>query len=374
MSVQADKGQLAAADAAFGTDLYARLAGPGNLIFSPASIAAALRMTLIGARGETAVEMARVLHLANVEAARQAQAQLASIPAGDDLTLRVVNTAWIDSGASVREEFLRQPVSVQRADFAHQPEATRQAINAAVEEQTAGKITGLIQPGVISVLTRLMLVNAIYLKARWQHQFPARNTRKEPFVPERSDATPVDMMHMEERLAYHRGDGFEAVLLPYQGGPLAMAIVLPDGPLSQFPLEALGGVSGVLSGLLTGPEEYQVDLRLPKFRVEAEFLLADTLRALGIALAFSADADFSGICDEPFRIDQVIHKAFIDVDEQGTEAAAATAMVLHAAAVRRQPTRRVAVTVDRPFLFAVIEATSGLPLFLGQFTQPQSRP
>jgi serpin B len=130
----------------------------------------------------------------------------------------------------------------------------------------------------------------------------------------------------------------------------------------------------VLSGLLTGPEEYQVDLRLPKFRVEAEFLLADTLRALGIALAFSADADFSGICDEPFRIDQVIHKAFIDVDEQGTEAAAATAMVLHAAAVRRQPTRRVAVTADRPFLFAVIEATSGLPLFLGQFTQPQSRP
>jgi serpin B len=370
VSVQAEPGYLAAADAAFGTDLYTRLAGPGNLVFSPASVAAALRMALIGARGETAVEMARVLHLGSVEAARQAQEQLAGIPASEALTLRVVNTAWIDSGLSVREEFLRQPVSVEQADFAHEPEATRQAINAAVEEQTAGKITGLIGPGLVSALTRLVLVNAIYLKARWQHEFPLQGTGKEPFYPERSDASPVDMMHMDERLAYQRGDGFQAVLLPYRGGPLAMAIVLPDGPLSQFPLEALGGVSGVLHGLLADGEQYQVDLRLPRFRVEAEFLLRDTLQALGIALAFSADADFSGICDERLRIDEAIHKAFIDVDEQGTEAAAATGFVFRAAAMRRQPAQRVRFTADRPFLFAVIEKTTGLPLFLGQFTSP----
>jgi serpin B len=370
VSVRAEAGQPAAADAAFGTDLYQRLAGPGNLVFSPASIAAALRMALIGARGETAVEMARVLHLASVEAARQAQVQLASIPASDDLVLRVVNTAWIDSGLSLHEEFLRQPVSVQRADFAREPEATRQAINAAVGEQTSGKITSLIQPGLISALTRLVLVNAIYLQARWQHEFPVENTRKEPFYPERSDATPVDMMHSDERLAYYRGDGFQAVSLPYMGGPLAMAIVLPDGPLSQFPLEALGGVSIVLRGLLASPGEYQVDLRLPKFRVAAQFLLGDTLQALGVGLAFSAGADFSGICDEPLHIDQAIHKAFIDVDEQGTEAAAATAVVVRAAAMRRQPSQRVTFTADRPFLYAVIETTTGLPLFLGQFTGP----
>jgi serpin B len=370
VSVQSDRGQLAAADAAFGTDLYTRLAGPGSLVFSPASIAAALRMALIGARGETAVEMARVLHIASVEAARQAQEQLVSIPASDDLTLRAVNTAWIDSALEVREEFLRQPVSVERADFAHEPESARQAINAAVEDQTAGKITGLIQPGDISTLTRLMLVNAIYLKARWQYEFPAPDTRKEPFYPERTDGTPVDMMHMDQRLSYHRGDGFQAVLLPYRGGPLAMAVVLPDGPLSQFPLESDGGISGVLSGLLAAPEAYQVDLRLPKFHVETRFLLGDTLRALGIALAFSPDADFSGICDEPFQIGEVIHKAFIDVDEQGTEAAAATAVVLLAAAMRRRPSQRVSFTADRPFLYAIIETTTGLPLFLGQFTGP----
>ena len=370
MSVRPDTEQLVAADAAFGTDLYGKLAGPANLVFSPASVAAALRMALIGARGETAVEMARVLHLASAEAARQAQGQLASIPASDALTLRVVNTAWIDSGLSVREEFLAQPASVQRADFSGDPEVARRAINMAVEEQTAGKISGLVQPGLISALTRLVLVNALYLKARWEHEFPAGNTRKEPFYPERSDATPVDLMHMAERLAYYRGDGFQAVLLPYKGGPLAMAIVLPDGTLSQFPLEALGGVYGVLRGMLAGREEYEVDLRLPKFRVEAQFLLGDTLRALGISLAFSAEADFSGICDEPLHIDQAIHKAFIDVDEQGTEAAAATAAVVRVMAMRRQPARRVAFTADRPFLFAVVETATGLPLFLGQFTGP----
>jgi serpin B len=369
VSVRADAEQLAAADAAFGTDLYGQLAGPASLVFSPASVAAALRMALIGARGETAVEMARVLHLASAEAARQAQGHLASIPASDALMLRVVNTAWIDSGLSVREEFLRQPASVERADFAREPQAARQAINTAVEEQTAGKISNLIQPGLISPLTRLVLVNAIYLKARWQHEFPAGNTSKEPFYPERSDGTPVDMMHDDERLAYHRGDGFQAVLLPYKGAPLAMAIVLPDGPLSQFPLQALG-LPAVLRGLLAGPEEYEVDLRLPKFRVEAQFLLGDTLRALGIDLAFGPGADFSGICDEPLHIDQAIHKAFIDVDEQGTEAAAATAAVARVMAMRRQPAQRVAFTADRPFLFAVIETPAGLPLFLGQYTGP----
>ncbi|HTU71956.1 MAG TPA: serpin family protein [Trebonia sp.] len=368
--MRADAEQLAAADAAFGTDLYGQLAGPGSLVFSPASVAAALRMALVGARGETAVEMARVLHLASAEAARQAQGRLARIPASDVLTLRVVNTAWIDSGLSLREEFLRQPVSVERADFSHAAQAARRAINATVEEQTAGKVSGLIRPGIISALTRLVLVNTIYLKARWQHEFPAGNTRKEPFYPERSDGTPVDMMHSGQRLAYRRGDGFQAVLLPYKGGPLAMAIVLPDGPLSQFPVQALGGVAAVLGGLLASPEEYQVDLRLPKFRIEAQFLLGDTLQALGIGLAFSSAADFGGICDQPLHIDQAIHQAFIDVDERGTEAAAATAAVVQVMAMRRQPARRVAFTADRPFLFAVIETATGLPLFLGQYTGP----
>jgi serpin B len=382
--------EQATADAAFGTDLYTRLAGPGNVVFSPASIAAALRMALVGARGETANEMARALHLSFPEAAAGGLRHLTEIAAASDGLLSVYNTAWISSALSVRADFLDQPVTVERADFTRQPEAARQAINAAVAGQTAGKITDLIQPGLIGALTRLVLVNAIYFKARWEHQFPPRDTRKEPFfggyggvlrssarVAEHLEGpapTQVDMMHMRARLAYHHGDGFATVLLPYEGGPLAMAVVLPDGPLPELAgrLDGLGGVSGVLRGVIADRTEYDVDLRLPKFTVTAAFLLRDTLQALGMGRAFSAGADFSGITDEePVQISEVVHKAFIDIDEQGTEAAAATAVIMRAAGfVQKPPAKRVVVTVDRPFLFAIVETASGLPLFLGQVTRP----
>jgi serpin B len=369
--------ELAVADAAFGTDLYARLAGPGSLVFSPASIAAALRMALIGARGETATEMAAVLHLPGPADARDAQQWLTdhlreARQAG--LTLTAVNTAWLDRALNVRPEFLDQPVTVRRADFRNAAEAARQAINAAVKEQTAGKITDLIQPGMVSLATRLVLVNAIYLNARWEHQFPAGNTRKAPFYPEGTGPSHVDMMHLDARLAYHEGDGFQSVLLPYEAGPVAMAIVAPRESLAAFTgrLPALGGLAGVLRGLLDGPEQCDVDLRLPKFKVTAGFLLRDTLSALGMSRAFSEAADFSGIStDEQLWIDEAIHKAYIDVNEEGTEAAAATAVVMRALGMfRPAPARRVVLTADHPFLFAVLDTRSGLPLFLGQFTRP----
>lgn len=366
-----DAWQQATADAAFGTDLYKALAGPGNLVLSPASIAAALRMALIGARGETAEEMARVLHLPSAEAARAASDELASIPAGGDITLRVVNTAWIESGLSVRRQFLDQPVAVRRAGFAGDPEGSRRAINAAVAEQTDGKVSDLIGPGVIGALTRLVLVSALYLKARWQHEFPEQQTKTDNFYPERTSPTQVPMMRLSARLAYHRGDGYQAVLLPYRGGPLAMAIVLPDGPLSEFPLGQRGGVSGVLAGLLAGSQYYQVDLRLPKFKVTSGFLLRDTLQSLGLTRAFSGEADFTGITEqEPLRISEAVHRAYIDVDEHGTEAAAATAVVMRTLAAIRPPDRRVTFIADRPFTFAVVTTDAGLPLFLGQFTVP----
>jgi serpin B len=369
MSARADTGQLAAADAAFGTDLYTQLAGKGNLVFSPASIAAALRMALIGARGETAAEMARAMHLPGPEAARAAQRQVMSTPGSDELILRVVNTAWIQSGLPVLDDYLDQPVEVERADFAREWEAARLAINAAVEDQTAGKITDLIAAGLLDDETRLVLVNAVYLKARWVNQFREENTRKEPFRLEGSEPVPVDMMHLTESLRYHQGDGFQAVLLPYRGGTLAMAIVLPDGPLSQFRLGP-GGVSGVLSGLLAGREVYDVDLRLPKFTTRTTASLNDTLQALGIGLAFSDKADFSGITQqERLKISEVVHQANIEVDEKGTEAAAATAVIMaRAAAFVRRP--HVEFTADRPFLYAVVDTSTGLPLFLGQFTGP----
>jgi serpin B len=364
------------ADAAFGTDLYRQLAAAGNVVFSPASIAAALRMALAGARGGTAAELAAALHLPGPEAAAEGLKELAGIRSGDDLTFRAPNVMWLESAASVQDSYLRQlseDVAVEHCDFSHAPEAARQTINDTVAAQTEGKITGLIPPGVIDRLTRLVLTNAVYLKALWAHQFPARETRQKPFYPERAEQTPVDLMHLQARFAYHRGDGYQAVLLPYRGGSLAMAVVLPDGPLTELTrrLDDLGGFGGLLAGLLSDGAERQVDLSLPRFRVNAGFMLADTLQALGVRAAFTDAADFSGITeDPPLRISAVVHKAYIDVGEEGTEAAAATGTAFAAMALVRKPEPEVRVVLDRPFLFAVADTRSGLPLFLGQFTRP----
>jgi len=368
--------QTVQADAAFGTDLYLKLAPTGNVVFSPASIAAALRMALAGARGETAAELAAALHLPGPEAAADGLKQLAGIRPDDGLTFRAPNIMWLESTETVRDDFLAQlaeTVAVERCDFARAPEAARQVINDAVAEQTAGKITGLIPPGVMDSLTRLVLTNAVYLKALWTHQFPARDTTQKPFYPERLGPTPVDMMHLAADLDYHRGDGYQAVLLPYRGGSLAMAVVLPDGPLSEFTgrLGGAGGVGGLLAGLLSSGDQCQVDLSMPRFRVDAGFMLKDTLESLGVRTAFTPAADFSGITDdEPLHISAVVHKAWIDVGEEGTEAAAATAVAISALALIRKPPPEVTLVLDRPFLFVIADAASGLPLFLGQFTRP----
>jgi serpin B len=366
--------QAAAADAAFGTDLYTELAAAGgNVVFSPASVAASLRMALVGARGDTAVELAAALHLPGPEAAAGGLRDLTGIRPGEDLTFRAPNTLWIESAVTVRKEFLEQlgaVASVERCDFASQPLAARQAINLAVAEQTAGKIADLLPPGVITPATRLILVNAVYLNALWTYQFPPNQTQKKPFYAERSVASPTDMMRLEARLAYQRGDGYQAVLLPYRGGSLAMAVVLPDGPLGELAgrLGDLGGVSGLLSGLLSAGAERRVALCMPRFRIDSRFMLRDTLAALGVRAAFGQAADFSGIAPERLAISQVVHRTYIDVGEKGTEAAAATATAIRALAVRK-PSAEVTFVADRPFLFMIADTDSGLPLFLGQLTR-----
>jgi serpin B len=365
------------ADAAFGTDLYLKLAATGNLVFSPASIAAALRMALAGARGDTATELAGALHLPAPEAAADGLAQLAAIRPGDDLTFRAPNVMWVESAVTVLESYLAQlsaTVSVQRCDFRHAPGAARETINSAIADATAGKIANLIPAGMIDTLTRLVLTNAIYMNALWTSQFPPDETKQKPFYPERTAPAPTDLMHLQASLAYHCGDGYEAVLLPYRGGSLAMAAVLPDGPLSEFTagFAGFGGLGGLMSGLLSGSAECQVDLSLPRFRAEAAFKLKDTLQALGVRTAFTDAADFTGITtDGPLQISAVLHKAYIDVGEKGTEAAAVTAGVMRALALHRKPQPDVKLVFDRPFLFAIVETTSGLPLFLGQFTRPR---
>ena len=205
----------------------------------------------------------------------------------------------------------------------------------------------------------------MYLKAAWSHPFPASATQDGPFHPDPETQVSVPTMRVQARLRYLTRDGFQAVELPYAGGRLAMVIVLPDGP------DGPDGSVPPLAGLLAGLAPRQVSLALPRFRVTSGFALGPVLAALGMPLPFSPQADFSGITTaQRLRIDEVVHQAYIDVNEEGTEAAAATAVIIRASARFMDPEPPVELTVDRPFLFAITGTGSGLPLFLGRVTDP----
>ena len=377
--------QAAAADDAFGADLYRLLAaGRRNVVFSPASIAAALQMALCGAGGATAAQIAAALHLAGPDAAADGLRLLSGVlsQAGDgtNVTLRAPNTMWVQAGLPLEPGFTSRlgdaaALTVRPVDFRGAPRQARAQINELIAEQTAGKITDLLGPDAVSAATRLVLANAVYLKARWAFPFPASATADTPFYPGpdgNADAEPagspltVPMMRRTADLAYLRADGYQAVLLPYQDGSLAMAIVLPDGPLPTLAPRLAGG----LGPLLAGAARQRVALSLPKFRQRAGFGLIPVLRQLGVEDAFTDAADFSGItAQERLFISAVVHQAYIDVDEQGTEAAAATAIGMRPMAMRQEPDP-IRMVVDRPFLFAIIDTATGLPLFLGQVTRP----
>jgi serpin B len=377
---------------ATGAALYHALAaGRANTTFSPTSIATALRLALLGARGETAAELARFLHVPGPEAAAAGLRLLTGSitggtggagPAGaagpggsggEDVTFRMPNTMWVQSGLPLVPEFtamLRAAADpdVMDTDFAHAPMEVTQQINKVIAEQTAGKIPDLIAPGVITSLTRLILANAIYLKARWAHPFTAGATSDGPFHLGGGSVVTARMMRVTAQLGYLRSAGHQAVLLPYARSRLAMAVLLPDGPLS--PLEDRLAGAGA-HGLTSGARPASVALTMPKFRVTTGFQLGGVLRQLGVTAAFSDDADFSGITTaERLCIGEVAHKAYVDVDEEGTEAAAATAVVIRAMSLTAPARPPITVVVDRPFLFAIVDTAAGTPLFVGKVSNP----
>jgi len=356
-------------DGAFSADLYRALAhDAADTVFSPVSVAAALRMALCGARGQTAAELGRTLHQdgspdAAADGLRSLSAVVRSLTASGSVTFRAPNTIWVQAGLPLLAGFTARlseaaVAAWAQADFAAAPEQARAEINRVIAGQTEGKITDLLPPDAIARRTRLVLASAVYLKAAWTSPFAASATADAAFYPEGPDqpSLTVPMMHGTGSRAYLRGDGYQAVLLGYQGASLAMAVVLPDGPLAA--LAPRIGTAGP-GGLLHGATIHRVTLSLPRFRLE-------------VREAFGNDADFSGITEaEPLKVGTVAHKAYIDVDEHGTEAAAATAVtVLRPSAILRPPAA-VTMVVDRPFLFAIIDTATGLPLFLGQVTHPR---
>jgi len=379
-STDAGRRHAAAADDMFGADLFRLLGAAGqNTVFSPASVAAALQMALCGAREATAAQLAAALHIGGPAQAADGLRLLSDLLSsagaggpGGGVIMRAPNTLWVQAGLPLSPGFTGQlvdiaGVAVRPADFQSAPAEARALINDVIADQTAGKITNLLGPDAVSVATRLVLANAVYLKAAWTFPFPARATADAPFHPGDAGGAPLSAatMRLTSDLAYLRADGYQAVLLPYKESRLAMAVPDAGPPAALAPRLARG-----LAPLLTGATRQSVALSLPKFRQRAGFGLIPVLQQLGVQDAFTGAADFSGITSaERLFIGAVVHQAYIDVDEQGTEAAAATAVAMRPMALRRGP-EPVRMIVDRPFLFAITDTATGLPLFLGQVSRP----
>jgi serpin B len=388
---------------AFGADLYRQLAGNsgnGNLVFSPSSIETALAMTYAGAAGTTAQEMAATLHFqlqgdalhqafnaldAALESRSFQEKDQNGKPVG--VLIKTANSLWGQKDITFEKLFLdtlaaNYGAGIRLMDYKTAAEQARQAINSWVSEQTAGKIPELIPAGALDTLTRLVLVNAIYLDATWMSQFDPSSTQDAPFTTLAGDTVTVRMMHQSSSFRYGKGDGWQAVELPYLGGKVAMLLIVPDegrfaevekelGPPSETAASAAGttAAGAVIDEAVASLDQgTEVQLGLPKFKFRTQAGLKDALTALGMGVAFTDKADFSGMTtEEPLWISDVIHEAYIAVDEEGTEAAAATAVIIRTASA---PVQLVQLTIDRPFIFALRDLDTGALLFLGRVTDP----
>ncbi|GAC1473910.1 MAG: serpin family protein [Isosphaeraceae bacterium] len=368
----------------FAFDLYARLRrGEGNHFFSPYSLSTALAMTSVSARGETDRELAATLGVpADPSARHQGFHALISKINGEGEAkskgdiLRTANALWLQKGETILAEFLETTrdqygARASEVDFRGGPEAARGLINGWVEEQTEHKIRDLVRSSDLNPQTSVLLTNAVYFKGAWQHPFrPAATRNDAPFVTAGGETVKVALMVQSELLAYHEDESFQMLELPYVGRGREMVVLLPrkaDG------LDALEGtLTGPnLAGWLGKMTRRTVNVELPRFKLTEEIRPREVLREMGLATAFDpARADFSGLTGRrDHAISEVIHKAFVDVNETGTEAAAATGIVMSRTDVL-VPERPVLFRADHPFLFLIRDRKTGSILFLGRVSNP----
>jgi serpin B len=369
---------------AFALDLYQSLRSQdGNLILSPYSISLALAMTYAGARNETESQMAGTLHFDlpqdrlhpafNALDLGLSQSGKSQFLKDQPMQLNIANAVWAEQTYPFQQDFLdtialNYGAGINLADFINQFEPVRKEINNWVSGQTNKKIKDLLPNGALDTDTRMVLVNAIYFKADWETQFDPNGTSDAPFHLLDGSQVQVKMMY-DERFdqRYAKGEGYQVVRLPYKGGTAVMDIIVPDeGSFNQF--ESTLDTTK-LNTVLSGMEARMVMLGLPKFEYSSSFGLPDQLTALGMPDAFDKDkADFSGMTGvRDLFISNVIHKAFVAVDEKGTEAAAATAVIMQTTGAIMPD---VSLTVDRPFIFIIEDSGSGQILFIGHVLNP----
>ena len=378
----ADRTAAAADNNTFALALYGQLRKQnGNLFFSPESISTALAMAYAGARGDTASQMAKTLHFTlPPQQLHPAMGALLSDlnMAHDGYELSVANALWAQQGYTFLDTFLAllktdYGAGLNQVDFKGATEEARLTINRWVEQKTKDKIKDLLQPGALRADTRLVLTNAIYFKGDWQAQFDKAQTKNEDFYLSQAQTTTAPLMHREGGFNYFDGGTFQALDIPYKSKELSMIIFLPKDRSGLSALEQSLTASNTQQWLRQLAPVSKVVVTLPKFKMTQQFELGTTLAAMGMAQAFAANADFSGMTGHhDFAVSAVIHKAYVDVNEEGTEAAAATAVTMRALAMRVPEQAPPVFRADHPFVFVIRDNRSDSILFMGRMADPRS--
>jgi serine protease inhibitor len=380
----AEVAQVAQGNNAFAFDLYSKVcAKEGNLFFSPESISTALAMTYGGAKGNTAEEMATVMHFTlGQEKLHPAFAALLKTqngagvdPASRGYQLVVANALWGQAGYPWKADFLKKTetnygAGLRQLDFSASEQA-RQTINSWVEKETREKIKDLIPSGVLTSLTRLVLTNAIYFKGDWAAQFDKKDTHDNKFFLTADKTVTAPMMHRKGDYRMFENDDLQMLELPYKGKDLSMLVLLPRKTAGLGELEKHLSAATFDEFIKNLRDRHEVDVAFPKFKIDVDQPLTNVLQEMGMRDAFKlGNADFSGMAEtEDLFIAAVLHKAFVEVNEEGTEAAAATGVVIAARAASIAPTFRA----DHPFVFAIRDNRSGSILFIGRMADPSAK-
>jgi serpin B len=385
-----DATQLAKDNAQLAADLYSGVATDetSNVFYSPYSVSVALAMTYAGAGGTTASQMAQALHFSlpasqlhaafdavDLALASRAHGQPGTKGAG--FKLDVVDSIWGDRTLPVQQPFLDTlaldyGAGLRVVDFLHSPDPARQTINAWVENETNQKIVDLLPQSSVTSDTRMVLVNAIYFNAAWSTPFDTNSTHAEVFNRLDGATSTSSAIENEGNYAYAQGSGWQAVELPYSGDQTSMVVVLPDA--GKFASVEAGLSGDFVTGVFAGLQGQNVDVTLPKFSIHGGTIsLKSQLQKLGMVDAFdAAAADFSAMSSEHLWVGDVLHQAFVNVDESGTEAAAATAVTMLGGAAN--PDTVVHFDANRPFLFFIRDIPTNTVLFVGRVLDPAQSP
>ncbi|MDR2522824.1 MAG: serpin family protein [Synergistaceae bacterium] len=386
-SAPSPQAQAAAAVNAFAIDAYHQLAEDekGNIFFSPYSVSSALAMTWAGAAGPTAGEMAAALRFPEPEALHAGMKALMerfnAIPkeAG---ALEIANRLWLDGREKLLPEYAAlleagYGAAVGGMDFQKNPEKARKEINEWIGQKTHDKIKELLFESNVTPDTRLVLTNAIYFNSTWRYPFEKSRTKEEPFRSGKNKQKNVPLMNQTQELLYGEGPGLQWVKLPYTIPRFSLLVFLPQENEAFTQLEALENklTPEAIAAWTALMERRQVNLWLPKFRDERRYPLAGLLQKLGMKLAFTQKADFSRMAvpaDDPLYIDFVVHQSFIELDEEKTEAAGATAVGMTRTTAVLHPQEPVTFRADRPFIYCLMDDATGTILFLGRMVEPTS--